>query len=62
MNWRLIAFEMGLFWNEQSSPMINCEAINPADQSSSMINRFAISHYVSNHCVSNIEDELKIDN
>jgi hypothetical protein len=53
---------MGLFWNEQSSPMINCEAINPADQSSSMINRFAISHYVSNHCVSNIEDELKIDN
>ena len=33
MNWRLIAFEMGLFWNDQSSPMINCEAINPSDQS-----------------------------
>ncbi len=33
MNWRLIAFEMGLFWNDQSSSMINCEAINPSDQS-----------------------------
>jgi hypothetical protein len=37
--------------------VINCGAINPADQSSSMINRFAISQ-----CMSNIEDELRIDN
>jgi len=37
--------------------MINCEAINPSDQSSSMINRFAISHFVIN-----AEDELKIYN
>jgi len=53
---------MGLFWNDQSSSMINCEAIKPAVQSSSMINRFAISHCVSNHCVGNIEDEMNDTN
>jgi hypothetical protein len=37
--------------------MINCEAINPSDQSPSVINRFAISH-----CVINAADELKIYN